>query len=203
MSVFGGHFSARFSACDDCTLKSTTAWLLKLSVLYIHSFMHVHNTTFEAKTVFNNVLFSTEVYNLLALHVHLLDWRIFKVHMSYIYILLHCHRQNDFCIKMGSDESHFIKKKKCFINCEGQSHKTVSTDHHYHYQPNALPLGQTSSYHSFAHRGDFICLTDWFWIGVAHYHNFTWCKVNVTSCVYIHSVRLRTMAKSNTVILIV
>ena len=25
------------------------------------------------------------------------------------------------CIKMGSDESHFI----VFINCEGQSHKTV------------------------------------------------------------------------------
>ena len=25
-----------------------------------------------------------------------------------IYLLLHCHRQNDFCIKLGSDESHFI-----------------------------------------------------------------------------------------------
>ena len=24
-----------------------------------------------------------------------------------IYLLLHCHHQNDFCIKMGSDESHF------------------------------------------------------------------------------------------------
>ena len=24
-----------------------------------------------------------------------------------ISILLHCHHQNDFCIKMGSDESHF------------------------------------------------------------------------------------------------
>ena len=24
-----------------------------------------------------------------------------------IYISLHCHLQNDFCIKMGSDESHF------------------------------------------------------------------------------------------------
>ena len=27
---------------------------------------------------------------------------------------------NDFCVKVDSDESH---------NCEGQSHKTVSTDH--------------------------------------------------------------------------
>ena len=24
-----------------------------------------------------------------------------------IYLSLHCHQQNDFCIKMGSDESHF------------------------------------------------------------------------------------------------
>ena len=24
-----------------------------------------------------------------------------------IYLLLHCHQQNDSCIKMGSDESHF------------------------------------------------------------------------------------------------
>ena len=27
--------------------------------------------------------------------------------MEIIYISLHCHHQNDFCIKMGSDESHF------------------------------------------------------------------------------------------------
>ena len=26
---------------------------------------------------------------------------------DYIYLLLHCHHQNDSCIKMGSDESHF------------------------------------------------------------------------------------------------
>ena len=24
-----------------------------------------------------------------------------------IYLLLHCHHQNDFCIKVGSHESHF------------------------------------------------------------------------------------------------
>ena len=42
-----------------------------------------------------------------------------------IYLSLHCHHQNDFCIKTVSDESHF----NVFINCEGQSHKTVSTDH--------------------------------------------------------------------------
>ena len=67
---FWRSFFSAFSVCDNCVLKSTTAWLLKLSVLYIHSFMQVHNTTFKIKTVFNNVLFSTEVHN--PLHAHLL-----------------------------------------------------------------------------------------------------------------------------------
>ena len=67
---FWQSFFGTFSVCNDCILKSTTACLLKLSVLYIHSFMQVHNTTFQIKTVFNNVLFSTEVYN--PLHAHLL-----------------------------------------------------------------------------------------------------------------------------------
>ena len=71
-----------------------------------------------------------------------------------IYLSLHCHHQNDFCIKVGSDKSHF----NVCINCEGQSHKSVSTDHNFWrerraeadsnrcpsaYQPNALPLGPT------------------------------------------------------------
>ena len=37
------------------------------------------------------------------------------------YLSLDFHHQNDFCITMGSDESHFY----VFISCEGQSHKTV------------------------------------------------------------------------------
>ena len=32
-------------------------------------------------------------------------WRLGK--REIIYLLLHCHHQNDSCIKMGSDESHF------------------------------------------------------------------------------------------------
>ena len=39
-----------------------------------------------------------------------------------IYLTLHCHRQNNFCIKMGSDESHF----NVSVGSDGQSHKTVS-----------------------------------------------------------------------------
>ena len=74
-----------------------------------------------------------------------------------IYLSLNCHHQNDFCIKMGSDESHF----NVSVGSDGQSHKTVSTNHNLFwrerraeavsnrgpsaYQPNALPLGQTGS----------------------------------------------------------
>ena len=36
-----------------------------------------------------------------------------------------CHHQNDSCIKMGSDESHF----NVSVGSDGQSHKTVSTNH--------------------------------------------------------------------------
>ena len=44
-----------------------------------------------------------------------------------IYLSLHCHhlRNNDSCIKMGSDESHF----NVSVGSDGQSHKTVSTNH--------------------------------------------------------------------------
>ena len=41
-----------------------------------------------------------------------------------IAISLHCHHQNDSCIKMGSDESHFNVP----VGSDGHSHKTVSTN---------------------------------------------------------------------------
>ena len=38
-----------------------------------------------------------------------------------IYLLLHCHHENDSCIKMGSDESHFnvsvIVRDKVIRHC--------------------------------------------------------------------------------------
>ena len=43
---------------------------------------------------------------------------------DYIYLSLHSHHQNDFSIKVGSDESHF----NVSAGSDGQSHKTVSTD---------------------------------------------------------------------------
>ena len=42
-----------------------------------------------------------------------------------IYLSLQCHHQNDFCIKMGSDESHF----NVSVGSDGQSYRTVSTNH--------------------------------------------------------------------------
>ena len=42
-----------------------------------------------------------------------------------IYLSLHCHHQDDSCIKVGSDESHF----NVSVGSDGQSHKTVSTKH--------------------------------------------------------------------------
>ena len=42
-----------------------------------------------------------------------------------IYLSLHCNHQNDFCIKMGSDESHF----NVSVGSDGQRHRTVSTNH--------------------------------------------------------------------------
>ena len=43
-----------------------------------------------------------------------------------IYLSLHCHHQNDCCIKMGSDESHF---KVSLIVKDKVTNKTVSTHH--------------------------------------------------------------------------
>ena len=39
-----------------------------------------------------------------------------------IYLSLHCPHQNDFCIKIGSDESHFNVSG----GSDGQSHKTTA-----------------------------------------------------------------------------
>ena len=52
-------------------------------------------------------------------------WRWGEKDTIYIYLLLHCHHQNDFCIKMGSEESHF----NVSVGSDEQSHRTVSTNH--------------------------------------------------------------------------
>ena len=67
-------------------------------------------------------------------------WRWGKREIIILYLSLHCHHQNDFCIKMGSDESHFnvsvgseMGSNENHLNfsvgSDEQSHKTVSTNH--------------------------------------------------------------------------
>ena len=67
-----------------------------------------------------------------------------------IYLSLHCHHQNDFCIKTGSDEKHF----NVSVASDGQSHKTVSTNHNLfeekgepkRYRTEVLPLTRLTPY---------------------------------------------------------
>ena len=81
------------------------------------------------------------------------EWRWGK---KIIYLSLHCHHQNDSCIKMGSDESHFnislIVRNKVIRQCpqitafeEKGEQKADSNQGPSAYQPNALPLDQTGS----------------------------------------------------------
>ena len=67
-----------------------------------------------------------------------------------IYLLLDCHHQNDSCIKMGSDESHF----NVSVGSDGRSHRTVSTNHNLfeekgetkRYRTEVLPLTNLTPY---------------------------------------------------------
>ena len=69
---------------------------------------------------------------------------------EYIYLSLHCHHQNDSCIKMGSDESHF----NVSVGSDGQSHRTVSTNYNLfeekgepkRYRTGVPPLTSLTSY---------------------------------------------------------
>ena len=53
------------------------------------------------------------------------EWVWRRGEREIVYLSLHCHHQNDSCIKMGSDESHF----NVSVRSDGQCHKTVSTNH--------------------------------------------------------------------------
>ena len=67
-----------------------------------------------------------------------------------IHLSLCCHHQNDSCIKMGIDESHF----NVSVGSDGQSHKTVSTNHNLYeekgepkrYRTEVLPLTSLTPY---------------------------------------------------------
>ena len=67
-----------------------------------------------------------------------------------IYLSQHCHHQNDSCIKMGNDES----RSNVSVGSDGQSHKTVSTNHNRfeekgepkRYRTDVLPLTNLTPY---------------------------------------------------------
>ena len=67
-----------------------------------------------------------------------------------IYTPQHYHHQNDSCIKMGSDESHF----NVSVGSDGKSHKTMSTNHNLseekgepkRYRTEVLPLTSLTPY---------------------------------------------------------
>ena len=67
-----------------------------------------------------------------------------------IYLSPHCHHQNDSCIEVGSDESHF----NVSVGSDGQSHKTVSSNHDLseekgqskRYRTEVLPLTNLTPY---------------------------------------------------------
>ena len=75
-------------------------------------------------------------------------WRLRKREITYL--SLHCHHQNDSCIKMGSDEGHF----NVSVGSYGQSHKTVFTNHNLseekgepkRYRTEVLPLTSLTPY---------------------------------------------------------
>ena len=67
-----------------------------------------------------------------------------------MYLSLYFHHQNDSCIKMGSDESHF----NVSVGSDGQRHKSVSTNHNRfeekgeprRYRTEVLPLTSLTPY---------------------------------------------------------
>ena len=64
-----------------------------------------------------------------------------------MYLSLHCHHQNDSCIKMGSDESQF----NASVGSDGQSHMKVSTNHNLfeekgEHRTEVLPLTSLTPY---------------------------------------------------------
>ena len=67
-----------------------------------------------------------------------------------IYLSVHRHHQNNFCVKMGSDESHL----NVSVGSDGQGHKTVSSNHNLfeekgepkRYRTEVLPLNSLTPY---------------------------------------------------------
>ena len=84
MSVLGSHFFSAFFGVWWLYLEINHSLVAEIILRYIHSCkFHVHDTTFQIKIVFNNVLFSAEVHN--PLYAHLLA-------QGHIYVAFKTHK---------------------------------------------------------------------------------------------------------------
>ena len=66
-----------------------------------------------------------------------------------IYLSLHCHHQNDSCIKMGSDESHFNVSEKVMDKVTRQCPQTTTFEEKgkpKRYRTEVLPLTSLTPY---------------------------------------------------------
>ena len=68
-----------------------------------------------------------------------------------IYLSLHCHHQNDFCIKVGSDESHFnvsviIVRDKVTRQCPQTTTFFEEKGEPKQYRTEVLPLASLTPY---------------------------------------------------------
>ena len=92
----------------------------------------------------------------LFLHLYTPVWRWRK--REIIYLSLHCHHQNDSCIKMGSDENHFAVSlivsdkvtRKCPQNTAFLNRKESRSriePRPFAYQPNVLPPATPAQIH--------------------------------------------------------
>ena len=105
--------SAQCRCADTCTsFSQTNAHLFRFSFLFFFFFFFYFILSFVVRYVHGN-------------HKAYLgtgEWRWGK--RGVIYLSRHCYHVNDSCITMGSEEPFYG-----FADCEGQSHKTVSTNH--------------------------------------------------------------------------
>ena len=102
-----------------------------------------------------------------------------------IYLSLHCHHQNDSCIKRGNDESHFSVS----VGSDGQSHRTVSTNHNL-FEEKGEPKRKNNNNNN---NNDILYSSQWEIIAVVRSHN----KENISIILshephaptYIHTLR--------------
>ena len=148
------------------TTRMTVAlyWAAMRAILMFHwlwwaksqDFVHKPETFWRGRKAEAESSWKREIIHL-SLHCHhQIIYLSLHCHHQIIYLSLHCHHQNDFCIKVDSNESHLnvslIVRDKATRQCPQTTafwkERRANADLNRGpsaCQPNALPLGQTSS----------------------------------------------------------